>query len=211
MPRISADWSAFRLAFYTQALLQRAFILAKAKGDGAVESMDHSASLHPTPVLSSKLDPLLRNGKTTPSHRMISMSKEQFHAQSSADEAEIRQLIETWSKAVRDQGRAGIRKDHAVDILMFDVPSPFQSQGIDAYMATWETFFSSADRPVKFDFTDVEVSAGCDVAFATAVGHCVYVDMRGRREPLDFRLTVGLRKIEGRWRITHEHHSVPAV
>jgi ketosteroid isomerase-like protein len=28
---------------------------------------------------------------------------------------------------------------------------------------------------------------------------------------LDFRLTVGLRKIDGRWVITHEHHSVPAV
>jgi ketosteroid isomerase-like protein len=24
-------------------------------------------------------------------------------------------------------------------------------------------------------------------------------------------LTVGLRKIDGRWQITHEHHSVPAV
>jgi ketosteroid isomerase-like protein len=27
---------------------------------------------------------------------------------------------------------------------------------------------------------------------------------------LDFRLTVGLRKIDGQWTITHEHHSVPA-
>jgi ketosteroid isomerase-like protein len=25
-----------------------------------------------------------------------------------------------------------------------------------------------------------------------------------------FRLTVGLRKIDGDWRIAHEHHSVPA-
>jgi hypothetical protein len=28
---------------------------------------------------------------------------------------------------------------------------------------------------------------------------------------LDFRLTVGLRKIDRQWTITHERHSVPAV
>jgi hypothetical protein len=26
-----------------------------------------------------------------------------------------------------------------------------------------------------------------------------------------FRLTVGLHKVDGNWRITHEHHSVPAT
>jgi uncharacterized protein (TIGR02246 family) len=128
-----------------------------------------------------------------------------------ADEREIRQLIDRWSKAVRDQDRAGIRADHHVDMLMFDVPPPFLSRGIDAYMATWETFFSSSERPVTFDFTEVEVTAGDDVAFATAIGHCVNIDPAGQREPLDFRLTIGLRKIDGRWRVTHEHHSLPAV
>jgi ketosteroid isomerase-like protein len=28
---------------------------------------------------------------------------------------------------------------------------------------------------------------------------------------LQFRLTMGLRKIDGQWRIMHEHHSLPAV
>jgi ketosteroid isomerase-like protein len=112
---------------------------------------------------------------------------------------------------VRNENRAEIRKDHDADILMFDVPPPFQSRGIDEYMATWEAFFSSSEKPVRFNFTDIEVTAGADVAFATAVGHCVNIDKKGQREPLDFRLTMGLRKIGGRWRITHEHHSLPAV
>jgi ketosteroid isomerase-like protein len=112
---------------------------------------------------------------------------------------------------VRNQDRAEIRRDHDADILMFDVPPPFQSRGIDAYMATWDLFLSMSEKPVKFDFTDIEVTAGADVAFVTAVGHCVSFDREGRREPLDFRLTMGLRKIAGRWRITHEHHSLPAL
>jgi uncharacterized protein (TIGR02246 family) len=127
------------------------------------------------------------------------------------DETEIKALIDRWAKAVREENRTAIRADHDENILMFDVPPPFLSQGLDAYMATWETFFARAERPVAFHFTDVEVTAGSDVAFATAVGHCVDIDPSGLREELKFRLTMGLRKIDGRWRILHEHHSLPAV
>jgi uncharacterized protein (TIGR02246 family) len=128
-----------------------------------------------------------------------------------SDEAQIRALIERWSKAVREENRAAIRADHDPDMLMFDVPPPFLSLGLDAYMATWETFFSSVAKPVAFDFRDVEVTCGPDVAFATALGKCMTVDRSGIRESLHFRLTMGLRKIDGRWQITHEHHSVPAA
>jgi ketosteroid isomerase-like protein len=50
-----------------------------------------------------------------------------------------------------------------------------------------------------------------DVGFATAVGQCVNIDGEGRPEPLEFRLTMGLRKVGGRWRVMHEHHSLPAT
>jgi uncharacterized protein (TIGR02246 family) len=129
-----------------------------------------------------------------------------------ADEKEILALFEKWTKAVQDGDRAAIRQNHDANILMFDVPPPFSSRGIDAYMATWETFFAAAEQPVMFDFTDVTVTAGNDVAFVTAIGHCVTTDKAGEREPLDFRLTMGLHKgTHGRWIITHEHHSLPAV
>jgi uncharacterized protein (TIGR02246 family) len=129
----------------------------------------------------------------------------------STDETEILALIERWARAVRDEDRTTIRENHHADMLMFDVPPPFLSRGLDAYMATWELFFSCVEKPVVFDFHDIEITAGEDVAFATAVGNCVNTDSRGNREPLQFRLTMGLRKIDGRWRIMHEHHSLPAV
>jgi ketosteroid isomerase-like protein len=143
----------------------------------------------------------------------VSLAMDDIKSQTAAsgDEVEIRVLIERWAKAVRDEDRMGIRADHDADILMFDVPPPFLSRGLDAYMATWETFFSAAEKPVAFDFQDVEVSCGEDVGFATAVGRCVNIDGNGRREPLVFRLTMGLRKIGGRWRVMHEHHSLPAM
>jgi len=129
---------------------------------------------------------------------------------SSKDEIEIQALIERWAKAVREEDRSGIRADHDSEMLMFDVPPPFLSRGLDAYMATWEEFLSCSQRPVAFDFYDVEITAGGDVAFATAVGQCTSAGANGQREPLEFRLTMGLRKIDGRWCIMHEHHSLPA-
>jgi ketosteroid isomerase-like protein len=88
------------------------------------------------------------------------MNDTKSQSAASKDEAEIRTLIERWAKAVREEDRAAIRADHDDDILMFDVPPPFLSRGLDAYMATWETFFSAAEKPVAFAFHDVEVN-GC--------------------------------------------------
>jgi ketosteroid isomerase-like protein len=66
------------------------------------------------------------------------------------NEAQIRALIERWAQALREENRAAIRMDHDSDILMFDVPPPFLSRGLDAYMATWEEFFSSVEKPITF-------------------------------------------------------------
>ena len=127
-----------------------------------------------------------------------------------SDEAELRALISRWSKAVREENLEGIRADHDPDILMFDVPAPFQSRGIEAYMATWQPFYAFQTKPVQFDFQDINITAGKDVAFATAIGRCCDLSS-GQAVPLEFRLTMGFRKVDGHWRIVHEHHSVPAT
>jgi ketosteroid isomerase-like protein len=125
-------------------------------------------------------------------------------------EAAIRELILGWAKAVRDEDFAGIRAHHDPDILMFDVPPPFQSRGLDAYMATWDTFYPSQARPIRFDFEQIQITAGSDVAFATAIGHCGYIE-QGETIDLEFRLTMGFQKKNDNWVIVHEHHSVPAT
>jgi uncharacterized protein (TIGR02246 family) len=149
-------------------------------------------------------------GADTLEERSEAMTETTRHKPPSSDELEILALIERWAEAVRSENRAGIRRDHDSDMLMFDVPPPLLSRGLDAYMATWETFFAFAEKPVAFDFHDIEITAGQDVAFATAIGNCVNIDRNGKREPLQFRLTMGLRKIDSRWRVMHEHHSLPA-
>jgi len=93
---------------------------------------------------------------------------------------------------------------------MFDVPPPFQSRGIDAYRNTWEIFFSWAHDPVVYDIVEMSVTSGRDVAFVAAVLRCSGRETSGEDIDLEFRLTIGLRKIEDQWTVLHEHHSIPA-
>jgi ketosteroid isomerase-like protein len=142
---------------------------------------------------------------------ILNMSDPRSTRNCANDEAHIRTLIERWAQAVRAQNRAAICADHDNDMLMFDVPPPLQSRGLQAYMATWETFFSSVAKPVEFTLSDLQITCGAEVAFATALGHCVNLDATGKPEPLEFRLTIALRKIGDRWTVMHEHHSLPAT
>ncbi len=128
----------------------------------------------------------------------------------SKDEDAVRTVLDDWAAAVRRKDMGALLRNHSADILMFDVPPPFSSTGIDAYEKTWEPFFSWVRDPVAFDVTDINVVAGSEVAFVTATVNCSGTGTNGASEKLDVRLTAGLRKIRGRWTIVHEHHSVPA-
>ncbi len=129
----------------------------------------------------------------------------------SADEAAVLRVVEAWAEAVRRRDIPAILRHHAPDILMFDVPPPFQSKGIEAYRKTWDLFFAWAHDPATFDIREVNVTAGSDVAFVAAAMRCAGREPDGTDIALDFRLTIGLRKIGGQWTIVHEHHSIPAT
>jgi len=96
---------------------------------------------------------------------------------------------------------------------MFDPPPPLQCKGIEAYERTWDLLFRYHKSGTAFDIQELSVTAGQDVAFAVAImrsGPDSSSNPAGKGGFL-FRLTVGLRKFDGDWRIAHEHHSVPAT
>jgi uncharacterized protein (TIGR02246 family) len=125
------------------------------------------------------------------------------------NESAIRAIIENWAQAVRERNMDGILAYHTADIVMYDVPQPFESRGIEAYKKTWEIFYGWAKDSRVFDITELNIVAGEDVAFAYASMKCSGYDDAGKLEPLKFRLTTGLIKVDGQWMIKHEHHSIP--
>jgi uncharacterized protein (TIGR02246 family) len=122
----------------------------------------------------------------------------------------IRNLIERWADAVHAGDMDGVLADHADDIVMYDVPPPYEGvHGIDAYRRTWPPFFEWQRRGASFEIESLDITAGDDVAYAHALLRC------GTHEELEenpanrLRLTLGLRKQDGRWVVAHEHHSFP--
>jgi uncharacterized protein (TIGR02246 family) len=126
-----------------------------------------------------------------------------------ADEARIRALIERWAAAAHTGDLDRVLADHADDIVMFDVPPPYEGvRGIDAYRETWPPFFAWQKR-ASFDIEELEVVAGDDVAYAFALLRCGTAEDFADNPASRLRLTVGLRKEDGRWVVAHEHHSFP--
>jgi ketosteroid isomerase-like protein len=123
---------------------------------------------------------------------------------------EIRTLIENWVTAVHEGDLDTVLADHAPDIVMFDVPPPYDGvRGLDAYRSTWPGFFEWQRSGAVFELESREVVEGSDVAFAYALLLCGTADELKENPALRLRLTLGLQRLGGRWTVVHEHHSFP--
>jgi uncharacterized protein (TIGR02246 family) len=126
------------------------------------------------------------------------------------DTEQIRSLIERWAEAVHAGDLEGVLADHAEDIVMYDVPPPYEGvRGIDAYRETWPPFFEWQARGASFEIVALDVTAGDEVAYAHALLRCGMPQELAERPANRLRLTLGLRKQQGRWVVAHEHHSFP--
>jgi ketosteroid isomerase-like protein len=124
---------------------------------------------------------------------------------SATSQREVAEIVRRWLDAVSRGDREGIRERHSDEVLMFDFPDTVR--GLAEYDRTWDFFFDSQRGPITFSPSDLEATAGRNVAFVTCEVHCEGTTAG----PLDFRLTVGLERLDGKWTITHEHHSLPTT
>ena len=126
------------------------------------------------------------------------------------DRDQIDALVRRWVQAVANRDTAGVLADHADDIVMFDVPPPYDGvRGITAYRETWPGFFQWLEDGATFELASLDITAGESVAFAHALLRCGTPKEITEKPWLRLRLTIGLRKDNGRWLVAHEHHSFP--
>jgi uncharacterized protein (TIGR02246 family) len=127
----------------------------------------------------------------------------------SVDEAQIRQLIDGWAKALRTKDVDGVMSHYARDILLFDIAPPLQNKGADAYRKNWEEWFTTWQGPIGYEIRDLSITAGGGVAFSHSLNRIHGKRTNGEETDVWVRVTACLRRIEGKWLITHEHASVP--
>jgi uncharacterized protein (TIGR02246 family) len=126
----------------------------------------------------------------------------------SSDEAQIRQRIEDWAKALRAKDLEGVMSHYSPDLLAFDLAPPLQHrrEAVRKGLAEW---FPTWDGPIGYEIRDLAVTAGDDVAFSHSLNRLTGRRTSGETTDVWVRSTVCFRKIAGEWRVVHEHSSVP--
>lgn len=120
----------------------------------------------------------------------------------------IRSIVERWAEAVQRCDLEGAVAHHSDDVVMFDVPPPQHgNRGLEAYTASWPTFFDWVRSGARFEVDELHVEAGTDLALAWALLRCGTDDDLAADPDRRLRLTLGLRRQDEGWAIVHEHHS----
>ncbi|MGY1592090.1 YybH family protein [Geodermatophilus sp. SYSU D00708] len=128
----------------------------------------------------------------------------------SDDAAAIRDLVTRWAAAVHTGDLDAVLADHAEDVVVFDVPPPDDGvRGLAAYREIWPAFFAWQRQGASFELVELDVTAGSDVAYAHALLRCGTPEELAEAPGRRLRLTLGLRREDGRWVVAHEHHSFP--
>jgi uncharacterized protein (TIGR02246 family) len=125
-------------------------------------------------------------------------------------EQELRDVVEERVRAVRDRDSATLAARPAEDVITFDVLPPLNSRGSQATLEhLHEWFFDGYDGPIDYSTHDVQVSAQGDLGFCSFLYHVGGTLKTGDQVNMWVRATLCCRRVDGRWRIVHDHESVP--
>ena len=126
-----------------------------------------------------------------------------------AIEDEIRAVVDERIAAVRAKDPGPLARRQAGSISTFDVLPPLNSRGNAAVEAKTRAWFDAYPSDIGYDVEQLEVHADGDVAFCAFLYHVTGTLGSGDEVSMWVRATLGLRRIDGEWRIVHDHESVP--
>lgn len=122
-------------------------------------------------------------------------------------ERQIRDVVTSLWRAIGAKDAEAAVAHYAPDPVVFSMAPPLRQElpgreALAAWFATWR-------GPIGIETRDLVVHVDGDVAFTTALAHMTGTKTDGEAVDLWFRVTSGLRRVDGRWRVVHEHESVP--
>ncbi len=120
-----------------------------------------------------------------------------------ADEVAIRALVDAFVKAIRARDIDAVMSAFAAEVVSFDLGPPLK-HGHEGFRQRWQAMFDAhGGGPIDYEAVDLSVNVGGDVAFSHSLN-------RTNGSPERWvRWTACYRRIDGWWRIVHEHVSAP--
>jgi ketosteroid isomerase-like protein len=126
------------------------------------------------------------------------------------DEAAIRALIAGWSRALEAKDVDGLTADYLPGAVLYDVKPPHKVVGPAAIRALWAACLPYFPAAFRSEHRDLSVAVGGDVAFCHGLHHIRPLDDPDHPAGRSWmRVTACYRKVGGRWKVAHEHVSMP--
>lgn len=124
-----------------------------------------------------------------------------------SDEHQIGEIIESQLAALSAKEVEGSIAGYVEGNVMYTMAPPLKSQNADPVKSVQE-WFDSWDGPLKFEYKDMQIKVSGDLAFSTSLRRMVG-DQNGRHLDIWSRKTLVFERIDGEWKIVHDHESVP--
>ncbi len=124
-------------------------------------------------------------------------------------ETQVRAVLEDWAKATRQNRQDEILKNHVPDLVIFDVLPPMKYESAESYRQSWGDWQPETQGEGQFDLENLSITASTDLAFAHCFIRCGGTMPDGRTFQDLVRATFCLKKIDGAWKILHQHGSKP--
>jgi len=133
----------------------------------------------------------------------------------SGAEGEIRQFLEEFADSVRSGKIEDIMSFYDTNLVAFDAAPPLRFTSATDYRKNWETMFTTAMKfPVSYEWSEEHLMASEELGVFNSLVHTAGTLLNpteGQAAEMDCwgRYTCVLKKTGNRWRIVHEHFSVP--
>jgi ketosteroid isomerase-like protein len=118
-------------------------------------------------------------------------------------------VIEQMALAVRTANVEALINLCAPEIATFDMVPPLRHDGREALRKLWAQALEPFERPLDYEINQLEIIVGSDVAICRSLNRFGGKRKDGEEVVSWLCATIGLRKIDGYWKIVHEHTSVP--
>jgi uncharacterized protein (TIGR02246 family) len=125
--------------------------------------------------------------------------------------SDVTSLLEAYREAVHAKDVDAFCAIFDDDVRVFDMWGAWSHDGIDSWREMAVGWFGSlGDELVRVQFDDVQTVVGEDVAVVSAFVTFAGLSADGEElRSMNNRLTWGLRKSGGAWKVAHEHTSAP--
>ena len=125
--------------------------------------------------------------------------------------SDVAALLESYRDAVYAKDVEAFVAIFADDACVFDMWGTWSHDGIDSWREMAVGWFGSlGDELVRVAFDEVQTTVGDDTAVLSAFVTFAGLSADGEElRSMNNRLTWGLRKTGGTWKVVHEHTSAP--